>query len=260
LNNPFRYVDPTGYTWHSVVNFGNGTYYFPDTGDWQLNDGTAFYGSWFDSTSEAGTPNIDDVAIIFTPNYTGVGEDFNVEVDGLNIGVSSGFLNEFIDNSDYRDRRAPFRDVPLTEFEITAEKDDNKIEYYLSRGFRGEDYGYKAIGVVTNQTFIGQFANELLQGYAYQENGRFFNEMEMVNIQNDLMSGHKRMVESDRVGVIGQLAKAENTDYHHQVFPRYGLPKKTFGGTPFFGSKWESSITDFIFRWCPRCDDKSRFD
>ncbi len=97
LNNPFRYVDPTGNVVHSVIDYGNGTYYFPETGEWQLNDGTAYSGEWFDSGFDAGLPGIDDAFVTYAPNYTGVGEDFYAEYsDGSKAFVTNEFMNRVV--------------------------------------------------------------------------------------------------------------------------------------------------------------------
>ena len=92
-------MDPTGNVVHSVIDYGNGTYYFPETGEWQLNDGTAYSGEWFDNGFDAGLPGIDDAFVTYAPNYTGVGEDFYAEYsDGSSSFVTNEFMNRVVDD------------------------------------------------------------------------------------------------------------------------------------------------------------------
>lgn len=68
----------------------------------------------------------------------------------------------------------------------------------------------------------------------------------------DLMVAHVGTVNTDIQGLPGKLGARQIAQYHHTLFASYGLPARTFGGTPVTGSPLEADRTRFI--WCPSCE------
>ncbi len=81
----------------------------------------------------------------------------------------------------------------------------------------------------------------------------------MVNNKPDplafqIMRAHANLTGAD---ADGWLTSRQVAGYHHDVFATYGLPARTFGGTPITSALWESNINFGGFLgyryWCDGC-------
>lgn len=63
--------------------------------------------------------------------------------------------------------------------------------------------------------------------------------MDLEKVGVDIMRAHAQAAAADADGWLtpGQIA-----EYHHEVFGQYGLPARTFGGTPITGGLWEADV------------------
>jgi len=125
--------------------------------------------------------------------------------------------------------------------------------YYTSRLSRGDGYASLALDVVRNQGALGSLANFWLfrnvvlnlseeQKKKLMNGGSYSDFVRRVNIA--LASLHAENVDSDFSGIYGLLSSSQIRKYHENYFETLGLPKRTFGGSWFFG----------IDLWCTGCD------
>lgn len=108
------------------------------------------------------------------------------------------------------------------------------------------------IGVsIVNNTGIGAAANTKLMGAL---SGRspidyFFNRSVLVAEVNDigveLMQQHARITTA-----VGTPTPVDIAAYHWEVFANHGLHPSAFGGTPYFGARWEARLTAGIWLTC----------
>ena len=110
-----------------------------------------------------------------------------------------------------------------------------------------------AIDVVDDAFFLGCAANSRYLRFAEGTSA----PTDLTVVGFDVVEGHRNATDDEisRIGpfVVGKLGPRQVADYHYSVFRRYGLPKRTFGGTPITGSRNEALGTKWV--WCPSCDE-----
>jgi len=92
LNNPFRYVDPTGYYHESTGVNIRGNNYLLATDSWYLSDGSVYIGGegWTNS-SDVGTDALDAIETWIVQDSATVGEEFST---GFSIIYGNGDMSE----------------------------------------------------------------------------------------------------------------------------------------------------------------------
>ena len=68
------------------------------------------------------------------------------------------------------------------------------------------------------------------------------------SLLSDLVSGRAIAVDLDVTGIPHRLSAAQVRDYHWDVFDKYNVPRRAYGGTAVFGGKWETEILSYL--WC----------
>lgn len=134
--------------------------------------------------------------------------------------------------------QARWRTPPISSEERAANEADQRGPYWQSRHDRGDPIGETAIGIVRNDTKMGQFSNWRLNNFIRTYHpGITEPQVAAMNEQigRDLMHAHTRLVESGVTPTPPLVSR-----YHHQVFRRYGLPQRAFGGTSVTGTEWEA--------------------
>ena len=105
-----------------------------------------------------------------------------------------------------------------------------------------------AVDIVENRFLLGCLANQRYMA-AWQP-GPVGVSLTQAGV--DLMVAHVGAVNTDIQGLPGKLGARQIAQYHHVTFDTYGLPRRTFGGTPVTGLLPEADRTKFI--WCPSCE------
>lgn len=87
---------------------------------------------------------------------------------------------------------------------------------------------------------LGMGANEWLQFRAAVAGVN----VDLDAVGNELMRAHVEAVDTND----GQFLDARDiTDYHHEVFAEFDIPRAAFGGTPVTGHAWEDRFTRRIW-------------
>jgi RHS repeat-associated protein len=277
LNNPFIYADPSG---HYPVPVEGGVIedqwglYIPANGGpvWDVLTGVS-YGSVYDALNILYPGYIQTASGCVGPecSFDNVISMYNssaISQGNRSISEQSLFLNRISLPFD------PSYGVPVTGLETYFHENFMPQAFYISRGMRGDGYGYTGYEVAGNTGLIGISGMQNLYNMA-RHSGIELNDHIISNIRIDLMNSHFNFVQTDMAGVHGVLSYDEITKYHHAVFSDYGLPSRTFGGTSNTGLVSEAWFTDRLgkiseqyFRlfireawtdWCRECDSASRF-
>ncbi|HMP07965.1 MAG TPA: hypothetical protein PJ982_16570, partial [Lacipirellulaceae bacterium] len=133
---------------------------------------------------------------------------------------------------------------PISAAERAAAQRGDRSAFWNSRLAAGDPLAGTALGIVNNNTFSGQIANQILQSAVVAHSPTMHwqgvaNEMQSIGV--DIMRAHVGAI--DR---FGSPNTSQITDYHRDVFNAHGLPGSTFGGTAIFGS---ASLTNAITGW-----------
>lgn len=133
---------------------------------------------------------------------------------------------------------------PISAAERAAAQRGDRSAFWNSRLAAGDPLAGTALGIVNNNTFSGQIANQILQSAVVAHSPTMHwqgvaNEMQSIGV--DIMRAHVGAI--DR---FGSPNTSQITDYHRDVFNAHGFPGSTFGGTAIFGS---ASLTNAITGW-----------
>lgn len=120
----------------------------------------------------------------------------------------------------------------------------------LSPELPGDPLAGIALGIVNNNTFLGQIANQRLQSAIVARSPTMHWQgvaREMQEIGVEIMQAHTALVDSSR----GLVNSAAETQSHFDIFTAHRLPVTTFGGSSLTGTQTEASMTSGI--WMGGC-------
>jgi hypothetical protein len=113
----------------------------------------------------------------------------------------------------------------------------------------GEPFACTALGVVRNDTVLGKLANNRLGSFAADANLQINPRDVSVDFINRY--GNDQQLLSSPSNPQWPSASRITTQ-HYQTFDRFRLPPRTFGGTPFAGTRLEGlSVPRGV--WCNGC-------
>ena len=130
--------------------------------------------------------------------------------------------------------------------------DQQRESFWNSRFvFSRDPLGPLGLDVVRNEWLLGCLANERYLMFAND----FGKTTDLTAVGFLVIDSHiAETIDDIAAGefVNGKLGPRQTADYHWDVFEaQLGLPRRTFGGTPF-GNRFEAKQTSFL--WCPSCD------
>lgn len=160
-----------------------------------------------------------------------------VMTDGLGIF-------DFLGNSG---TKAQCPTPPVSEQEAAAARRGDRRSFWTSRFRRGDPLGAVGLGMVTNSSAAVQWSNMRLRGAIINRSPHMSPSAVSAEVQQigvELMRAHVTAVSA------GNMSAETVVDYHFDVLDDHGLPRKTFGGTPVFGSKKEASLTSGVWMHC----------
>jgi len=135
---------------------------------------------------------------------------------------------------------------PISPQEKAFDEANQREAYWESRMKRGDPIGETAIGIVRNDTAMGQFSNWRLKNFIKRADGWDMPEAvadaKVEKIGRELMHAHTDLIERGVTPTPSLVSR-----YHHDVFVANGLPKRTFGGTAVTGTEWESDMYEQIW-------------
>jgi RHS repeat-associated protein len=146
-----------------------------------------------------------------------------------------------------------FAHYQITEGQWELIRNGNVTGFWDSRDRAGDPMGEIGLDMGTNTGPLAKAANAWLDATYLAVHGKALDASTRAAIRVDLASAHAVWVSMDRAGTPGLLSAKQISEYHHEVFARYGLPEGTFGGTPLTGQYVPGSSQ----LWCPRCDSVS---
>jgi hypothetical protein len=151
------------------------------------------------------------------------------------------------------DGAGPYFDYAITPTQRNLASTQQRRPFWVSR-YRDscEPFAPSAVGLV-DQRGLGLITLKWLRAIA-NHRGQTIDEQQL---GIEIMNGHVQTTDNDGAGIPHLLSKRQITNYHVDVFKRYGLPGYTFGGAPFgtesvSGGFFEWLLGDWL--WCPDCD------
>ena len=169
-----------------------------------------------------------------------------------NGAVTGAFSRAFNDELHERSVKALSREAKVTPKQLELAQSGKVREFWESRLESGDPIAQLALDILDNKG-AGRLANERLRDFAK----RYGVDVEPREVSLRLMRAHLKATAGDPDGLLRAEAIAE---YHHEVFDKYGLPARTFGGTPIFGTVWEADIPYAWARglphWCEACPEE----
>lgn len=140
-----------------------------------------------------------------------------------------------------------------TSQEQTLLNQGNFLGYYQTACAGGDAYACFAAHVAANDTFWGHRATnrliDALNKSAVAHHECIDIPTALNHIRLDLASDYAHYLPKSESKARWPNAN-DVAHFHWQEFAKYGLPRSTFGGTPFGGSPW---FAHTIVNWCPNC-------
>ncbi len=132
--------------------------------------------------------------------------------------------------------------------------DNNDIDgFYLDRIDSGDKYAKAAYEIYKNEGIMAKNLTAKLE-FALSVSG---SEKTASDVRFMLAQAYADRLDRDLIGFIGVLSHSEVAAYHHSVFILAGIrapyARTLYGGTPFFGFKFESFFTQKMI--CTGCFD-----
>ena len=169
-----------------------------------------------------------------------------------NGAATGAFSRAFNDELHERSIKALAREAKLTPMQRELAQSGRVREFWESRLESGDPIAQLALDILDNKG-AGRLANERLRDFAK----RYGVDVTLEDASLRLMRAHNDATAADGDGLLRAETIAE---YHHEVFEQYGLPARTFGGTPIFGAVWEADIPYAWARglphWCEGCPEE----